>query len=138
MQDLTLISQKHQRYENGIPVMGMQQCGRALIIKNSDFRQLMKGAPVTPSEGFLVRLFNTDVRDAQGNYQEMMMPKLMALVSDTTNKIELKGVVLKLMGINGRDYSDYAITLHLVNRNVVKCVLHMLDRGIDIEYLDIE
>lgn len=33
MQDLTLISKRHQRYERGVPVMGMQHCGRALIIK---------------------------------------------------------------------------------------------------------
>lgn len=118
--------------------MGMQHCGRALIIKNSDFRELMKGAPVTPTEGFLVRMINTDVRDAMGNYQEMMQPQLMTLVSDTTNKIELKGVALTMMGIKTVDFSDYSITLHLVNRMVAKCVLHMLDRGIDIEYLDIQ
>ena len=138
MQDLTLISKRHQRYERGVPVMGMQHCGRALIIKNSDFRELMKGAPVTPTEGFLVRMINTDERDAMGNYQEMMQPKLMTLVSDTTNKIELKGVALTMMGIKTVDFSDYSITLHLVNRMVAKCVLHMLDRGIDIEYLDIQ
>lgn len=138
MQNLTLISKKHQRYEHGVPVMGLQHCGRALIITNSDFRQLMNGAPVTPTEGFLVRMINTDVRDAQGNYQEMMQPKLMTLVSDTTNKIELKGVRLTMMGVNAADFSDYAITLHLINRKVAKCVLHMLDRGIDIEYLDIQ
>lgn len=51
--------------------------------------------------------------------------------------MELRGVTLRVMGAVA-DYSDYSITLHLVNRNVVKCVLHMLDRGVDIEYLDIQ
>lgn len=138
MQDLSLISKRHQRYENGVSTMGMQYCGRALIIKNADFTKLMNGAPVSPSEGFLVRMFNYDVRDANGNYQEMMQPKLMELVSDTVNKIELRGVALKLRGVTGADFTDYSITLHLVNRKVAKCVLHMLDRGIDIEYLDIQ
>lgn len=75
MRDLSLISKRHQRYENGVPVMGMQYCGRALIIKNADFRQLMDGAPVSPTEGFIVRMINTDVN------QDMMQPKLMQLVS---------------------------------------------------------
>lgn len=138
MQDLTLISKRHQRYERGVPVMGIQYCGRAIVIKNTDFRQLMRGAQVSPTEGFLVRMINTDMRDLNGNYQEMMRPKLMTLVSDTTNKIELNGVALKIMGTSAVDFSDYAITLHLINRKVAKCVLHMLDRGIDIEYLDIQ
>jgi len=131
MRDLSLISKRHQRYENGVPVMGMQYCGRALIIQNADFRQLMNGAPVSPSEGFIVRMINTDVS------QDMMQPKLMQLVSDTGNKMELRGVTLRVMGAVA-DYSDYSITLNLVNRNVVKFVLHMLDRGVDIEYLDIQ
>lgn len=131
MRDLSLISKRHQRYENGVPVMGMQYCGRALIIQNADFRQLMNGAPVSPSEGFIVRMINTDVS------QDMMQPKLMQLVSDTGNKMELRGVTLRVMGAVA-DYSDYSITLHLVNRNVVKFVLHMLDRGIDIEYMDLQ
>lgn len=131
MRDLSLISKRHQRYENGVPVMGMQYCGRALIIQNADFRQLMNGAPVSPSEGFIVRMINTDVS------QDMMQPKLMQLVSDTGNKMELRRVTLRVMGAVA-DYSDYSITLHLVNRNVVKFVLHMLDRGIDIEYMDLQ
>ncbi len=68
----------------------------------------------------------------------MMQPKLMTLVSDTTNKIELKGVALTRMGIKTVDFCDYSITLHVVNPMVTKCVRHMLDRGIDIEYLDIQ
>ena len=138
MNNLTLISKRHQRYENGVPVMGMQYCGRALIIENADFRKLMNGAPVFPSDGFLVRMFNIDVRDENGNYQPMMQPKLMELISDNMNKVELKGIALELMGVIGADFRDYSISLHLVNRRVVKCVLHMLDRGIDIEYLDIQ
>ena len=29
---------------------------------------------------------------------------------------------------------DYGLTLYLENRSVVKCVLHMYDRDVDIEY----
>ena len=50
----------------------------------------------------------------------------------------LCGVTLKIMGVTGINFNDYAITLHLVNQKVTKCILHMLDRNIDIEYLDIQ
>lgn len=137
MQDLKFISKKHQRYEHGVPVMGVQQCGRAIIIKNANFCQLMQLPSLTPAEGILVHMVNTDVRDAQGNYLSMMLPKLMTLVSETTNKIELKGASLTMMGVKVTMFEDYAITLHLINCKVAKCVLHMLDRDIDIEYFDI-
>ena len=42
--------------------------------------------------------------------------------------------VLKTMGIVAYDNKDYGMTLHLKNKNVVKCVLHLYDRGVDIEY----
>ena len=118
--------------------MGLQHGERILAITKSDFRKLMKGAPVIPDKGYLVRMLNADIKDANGNYQEMMQPKLMQLVSDTVNKIELRGVTLKIMGVTGINFNDYAITLHLVNQKVTKCILHMLDRNIDIEYLDIQ
>ena len=138
MEDLILTSKCHKRYENGVPVMGLQHGERILAITKSDFRKLMKGAPVIPDKGYLVRMLNTDIKDANGNYQEMMQPKLMQLVSDTVNKIELRGVTLKIMGVTGANFNDYARTLHLVKQKVTKCILHMLDRNIDIEYLDIQ
>lgn len=138
MEDLILTSKCHKRYENGVPVMGLQHGERILAITKSDFRKLMKGAPVIPDKGYLVRMLNADIKDANGNYQEMMQPKLMQLVSDTVNKIELRGVTLKIMGVTGANFNDYAITLYLVNQKVTKCILHMLDRNIDIEYLDIQ
>ena len=102
-----------------------------------DFCQFMK-TTVSPADGFIVRMINMDAQDANGNYRDMMQPKLMEMVSDNINRIELKGVTLKLMGVTCVDYSAYSISLHLINRKVVKCVLHMLDRGVDIEYLDIQ
>ena len=32
------------------------------------------------------------------------------------------------------DYSDYGLTIYYKNSNVCKCVLHMYDRGVDLEY----
>ena len=58
----------------------------------------------------------------------------MEMVADRGNTIELRGVQLKAMGVVAFDNKDYGITLHLKNRQVVKCVLHLYDREVDIEY----
>ena len=65
---------------------------------------------------------------------QQMQPKLMVMVADTGDKIELRGVQLKAMGSVAYDNKDYGITLYARNRQVVKCVLHLYDRGVDIEY----
>lgn len=130
MVDLVLISSRHQRYENGYPVMGRQYCKRAIKIENKEFSSMFNGLSVTPKNGFLVTMWNMDgLTPAQ-----QMQPKLMELESDTGNKIKLRGVALEAMGVVAYDNRDYGITLYLKDRNVEKCVLHMYDRGIDIEY----
>ena len=64
------------------------------------------------------------------------MPKLMQMVSDDGNSILLKGVNLKIMGIETptTNHKDYGLKLILRNRNVVKCILYMYDRNTEIEY----
>lgn len=130
MVDLVLKSTHHQRYQNGIPVMGSQYCSRTIKIENKVFKDMFNGLDVYPKEGFLVTMWNMDMPTPT----QQMQPKLMVMVADTGDKIELRGVQLKAMGVVAYDNKDYGITLHLRNRNVVKCTLHMYDRGVDIEY----
>lgn len=130
MVDLVLKSTHHQRYQNGIPVMGSQYCSRTIKIENKVFKDMFNGLDVNPKEGFLVTMWNIDMPTPT----QQMQPKLMVMVADTGDKIELRGVQLKAMGVVAYDNKDYGITLHLRNRNVVKCTLHMYDRGVDIEY----
>ena len=130
MVDLVLKSTHHQRYQNGIPVMGSQFCNRTIKIENKVFKEMFNGMAVTPEKGFLVTMWNMDMPTPI----QQMQPKLMEMVSDTRDKIVLRGITLRTHGIEVYDNKDYGITLHLKNRNVVKCVLHMLDRGVDIEY----
>lgn len=130
MLDLVLKSTHHQRYQNGIPVMGPQFCNRMIKIENKVFKDMFNGLEVTPQKGFLVTMWNTDTPTPT----QQMQPKLMEMVADTGDKIILRGVVLKAMGVVAYDNKDYGITLHARNRQVVKCVLHMYDRGVDIEY----
>ena len=133
MQDLVLKSTHHQRYQNGVPVMGSQYCNRTIKIENKVFKEMFNGLDVTPKEGFLVTMWNMDAPVPT----QQMQPKLMELAADMGDKIELRGVRLQAMGIVAYDNKDYGITLHLRNRNVVKCVLHLYDRDVDIEYDEI-
>ena len=130
MQDLVLKSTHHQRYQNGVPVMGSQYCNRTIKIENKVFKEMFNGLDVTPKEGFLVTMWNMDTPTPT----PQMQPKLMEMVSDMGDKILLRGVTLKAMGVVAYDNKDYGITLHLKNRNVLKCVLHLYDRDVDIEY----
>ena len=130
MQNLVLKSTHHQRYQNGIPVMGAQYCNRTIKIENKVFKEMFNGLDVSPKQGFLVTMWNMDMP----NPTPQMQPKLMEMVTNTDDKILLRGVVLKTMGIVAYDNKDYGMTLHLKNKNVVKCVLHLYDRGVDIEY----
>lgn len=130
MVDLVLKSTHHQRYQNGIPVMGSQYCSRTIKIENKVFKDMFNGLDVNPKEGFLVTMWNMDMPTPT----QQMQPKLMVMVADTGDKIELRGVQLRAMGVVAYDNKDYGMTLHLRNRNVVKCTLHMYDRGVDIEY----
>ena len=130
MVDLVLKSTHHQRYQNGIPVMGSQYCSRTIKIENKVFKAMFNGLDVNPKEGFLVTMWNMDMPTPT----QQMQPKLMVMVANTGDKIELRGVQLRAMGVVAYDNKDYGITLHLRNRNVVKCTLHMYDRGVDIEY----
>ena len=130
MVDLVLKSTHHQRYQNGVPVMGSQYCNRTIKIENKIFKEMFNGLDVTPKEGFLVTMWNMDTPVPT----QQMQPKLMVMTADSGDKIELRGVQLQTMGVVAYDNKDYGITLYLRNRNVVKCVLHMYDRGVDIEY----
>lgn len=130
MQDLTLISHSHQRYQNGVPVMGRQICDRAFVVQNKSFTELFKCSQVEPAEGYLVRLINMNINHDQ------MMPKLMQMVRDDGNSIFLQGVNLKVMGFetSSTNYKDYGLKLILKDRNVVKCILYMYNRNTEIEY----
>lgn len=128
--DLLLKSTHHQRYQNGIPVMGSQYCNRQIKIEHKIFKDMFNGLDVNSKEGFLISMWNTDVEPPT----QHMQPKLMEMMFDTGDTIMLRGVQLQAMGVVAYDNRDYGMTLYLRNRNVVKCVLHMYDRGVDIEY----
>lgn len=126
-------STQHQRYQNGDKVGDLQHCVRTLSVeKNVDG---CKGYKITPGVGYIVKLFNDDLGKPQ------MSDKPMKVVSKTASKVELRGYPLQAMGPFGWidvDYSDYGLTVYYKGEEVEKCVFHMFDRNIDLEYTQIE
>ena len=72
----------------------------------------------------------------QNNVQ--MAPKPMRVISQSDNKIVLRGYPLQAMSPFGWidfDGQNYGLTIFFKNEQVEKCVLHMYDRNVEIEYL---
>ena len=119
----------HQRFENGSEVMGLQQCIRTVSVeKNTNG---CRGYKLSPGDGYIVKVFNDDLGKPN------MSDKPMRIVSKTADKVELRGFPIEAQtpfGWQEVDYRDYGLTVYYTNGNVTKCVLHMFDRNIDLEY----
>ncbi len=123
-------STQHQRYQNGAEVGDLQHCVRTLTVdKNVNG---CKGYRITPGVGYIVKLFNDDLGKPQ------MSDKPMKVISKTNSKVELRGYPLQAMGPFGWqdvDYSDYGLTIYYKEGEAEKCVFHMFDRNVDLEYM---
>lgn len=67
-----------------------------------------------------------------------MTPKPMRIISQTKDKIVLRGYPVRAMAPFGWiDFNgaDYGLTIIFEMEEIEKCILHMHDRNIDIEYL---
>lgn len=112
-------SSDHLRYENGRHVSGPHGgASRAVKVE----------ANITGNEGYTVTMFNTD----GGQAVVQMAPKQMKLVGTDNEKIQLKGYGFDAMGAS---FADYGLTIFHSKGNIEKCILHMYDRNVDIEYL---
>lgn len=113
-------SSDHIRYENGIKVSGPHGgAPRAIKVESN----------INGGEGYTVTLFNIDGEQAS----VQMAPKQMKLKQADNNKIELIGFGSDSMGAS---FADYGLTVFHSNGKITKCILHMFDRNIDIEYLE--
>ncbi len=119
----------HQRFENGYPKMGLQECVRTISVeKNTNG---CKGYKIEPGIGYIVKVFNDDLGKPN------MSDKPMLVVRKTENSIELRGFPIQAMspfGWHEVDYSDYGFIVYYEHGKVSKCVLHMYDRNTFIEY----
>jgi hypothetical protein len=112
-------SSDHLRYEYGRHVSGPHGgAPRAIKVEPN----------ISGNEGYTVTMFNTD----GGQAVVQMAPKQMKIVRSDSKKLELKGFGYDQMGSS---FADYGLTVFIDGQRIEKCILHMYDRGVDIEYL---
>lgn len=130
IQPFTFRSNCHQRYENDNPVMGLQECIRTVsLVKNTDG---CPGYKLEPGIGYIVKIYNDDLGKPN------MSDKPMKVVTKSADMVELRGfpiVARSPFGWQEVDYSDYGFVVYYKNGQVEKCVLHMYDRNIRLEYM---
>lgn len=119
-------STDHIRIENGVPTQGSIR---------GDNKGANRGIEIIPNfelkEGYLVTIYNQDGNHPVWGNNIQMAPKQMKIIHKTENHIVLRG-----FGTDdfGNTFSDYGMTLELINGKIIQCILHMYDRDIDIEY----
>ncbi len=131
MLPFTFNSNCHQRYENEVPVMGLQKCSRTVsVVKNTSG---CPGYKLQPGLGYIVKIFNDDLGKPN------MSDKPMKVVRKTESSMELRGFPIEAQspfGWQEVDYSDYGLVVSYKNNKVEKCVLYMYDRNVKIEYMN--
>lgn len=120
----------HQRYENGQPVKGLQECKRTITVeKNTNG---CRGYKLEPGKGYIVKIYNDDLNKPN------MSDKPMVVIQKTNTTIELRGFPIEAQtpfGWQEVDYRDYGLIVYYEDGKVVKCRLHMYDRNTYIEYM---
>lgn len=135
--DFVFKSSDHLRYENGRHVSGPHGgAGRAVKVEPNI--NGCEGYDIKNGDGYIVTVFNLDGNHPVWQNNVQMTPKPMRIVNQTTDKITLRGYPTRAMSPFGWvdfDGSDYGLTIKLKNGELDNCILHMHDRGVDIEYL---
>lgn len=131
-------SPDHLRYENGYHVSGPHGgAGRAVKVEPNI--NGCEGYNVRNGDGYIVTVFNLDGNHPVWHNNVQMTPKPMRIISQTADKIVLRGFLVQAqspfgwMDFNGK---DYGLTIKMKNSEVENCILHMHDRKVDIEYLN--
>lgn len=121
--DFIFKSSDHLRYENGRHVSGPHGgAGRAVKVEPN----------INGGEGVSVTMYNLDGNHPVWQNNVQMAPKQMKVIEQTNDKIVLRGYGHDAMG---GSFADYGLTIKLKNGELENCILHMHDRGVDIEYL---
>jgi len=117
-------SKDHLRYENGIHVSGPHGgAGRGIeIIPNFELK-----------EGYLVTIYNMDGNHPFWGNNIQMASKQMKIIEKQNDKIQLRGFGNDYLG---NSFSGYAITVSLVVNEIDHITLHIIDREIEIKYLN--
>jgi len=130
-------SNNQLRYENGRLIAGTQD-GVNRAVKVEPNIKGCEGYNIKGGHGYIVTVFNSDGNHPLLSSNIQMSPKPMKIVSQSSDKIILRGYPLQAMSPFGWvdfDGQDYGMSIFLKNGEVNKCILHMHDRYVDIEYL---
>lgn len=127
--ELKFSSNTHQRYENGNPVKGEQRgCNRDIIITRN----------ISGNIGYSVKILNSDSQNSF--FGVTMSTKPMKIVDYSDKIVHMRGYGYDnnavAMGIPPREasFEDYGLSIYHDGNEIEKCVLHMFDRNVDIEY----
>lgn len=123
-------SNTHQRYERGNPVRGEQiGCRRDVVIEKN----------ISGGIGYSVTVNNPDA--LAGSWGATPMgTKPMKIISTTNGVVELRGYgydkIAVSMGIPIRDatFENYGMTIYHNGQSITHCVIHMIERNVDIDY----
>ena len=130
-------SSDHLRYQNGIHVAGPHGGARRAIKVEPNINGC-QGYNIQGGDGYIVTIYNLDGSHPFGQNNVQMSPKPMRIISQSLNKIVLRGYPVQATSPFGWidfDGQSYGLTIFFKNDEVDKCVLHMHDRKVDIEYL---
>jgi hypothetical protein len=137
LSSIYFLSDCHQRDEKGVGVDELQQgCKRAVKIEANI--NGCKGYNIESGDGYIVTIFNLDSNHPLKSNNLQMLPKPMRITSYSSDKIVFRGYLVEAMSPFGWmtiDLANYGLSIYLKNNEIEKCVLHMYDRGVDIEYL---
>lgn len=121
--DFVFKSPDHLRYENGKHVSGPHGgANRAVKVEPN----------ISGGEGYTVTLYNLDGNHPVWQNNVQMAPKQMKIIQQSNDKVVLRGYGHDVMG---GSFADYGLSIHYKNGEIEKCILHMHDRNVDIEYL---
>lgn len=130
-------SPDHLRYQNGRHVSGPHGgAGRAIKVEPNT--NGCDGYNIRIGDGYILTIYNLDGNHPLWQNNVQMTPKPMRIVSQTPEKIVLRGYQVQAKAAFGWvDFNgaDYGMTVLMKDGEVEKCILHMHDRNVDIEYL---
>lgn len=126
-------SEHHQRYENGVPVMGLQTFNRKIRLEKNVSG--CDGWRIPSGKGYILYI---DKPNDTPFFGGPGVPKPMLVVSETDNVVKLRGYAAEVrtpFGWQMDDLSDSGLSVYFSNGKIVKCVFHMFNKNVDIEYL---
>lgn len=129
-------SSANLRYENSTHVSG-PNVGSRRAIKVEPNIIGWEGYNINEGDGYIVTVFNLN-KNNTGKIAIQLSPTPMRIVSQTSDKIVLRGYPTQVMSNSGWiDYAgdNYGLTISIKDDELENCIYHFHDKNVDIEYL---